>query len=131
MGRGKPFPKGVSGNPKGRPVGAADRIRRSAIRAAYEDLFRHCDGEAQMLRALEAGIRAGGKLALGYLELGARLLDGAGRPQRTQIIFNSPLNPQSLRVSLGDGDRPGTAPGEPEVRAVGADPRRMSDAGDA
>jgi hypothetical protein len=37
--RGKPFPKGVSGNPKGRPIGSRQRLSEAFISALADDFI--------------------------------------------------------------------------------------------
>ena len=65
----------IKGNTFGRPLGAKDRRpRRGTIKAVYEDLIESRDGHQLMLERVEAGIKDP-KRALGYLELGAKVLD--------------------------------------------------------
>ena len=65
----------TKGNTFGRPKGAKDRRPRiGTIKAVYEDLIETRDGHQLMLERVEAGIRDP-KRALGYLDLGARVLD--------------------------------------------------------
>lgn len=93
------FKAGQSGNRRGRPKGAKDKIPRGSIKRVYERFLEECDGEEAMLRALIDGI-GDRKRALGFLELGARVLDrvqdqSAGRP--VTIIFRSSVQFEKLR----------------------------------
>jgi hypothetical protein len=93
----------VSGNPKGRPLGAKDKIPRGSVRAAYLDLIENRGGHDLMVNAAEAALKAKGKLALGYMELAARVLDradsggavaiGAG-PDKLRIVVKWPEDRQ-------------------------------------
>ncbi|MDP2296699.1 MAG: DUF5681 domain-containing protein [Pseudolabrys sp.] len=53
--RGKPFPKGVSGNPEGRPIGS-----RNKVTLAVESLL---DGEAEVLTRKAIELAKGGDIA--------------------------------------------------------------------
>src|SRR6266508_2689208 len=70
------FAKGNRLGP-GRPKGSKDtRPRRSSIKATYDELFDTRGGHRLMLDALEAGLKDKTR-ALGYLKLGAKVLDRA------------------------------------------------------
>src|SRR5215831_10926962 len=88
----------------GRTVGAKDKFfsRRSigSLRRAYEEFIEQRDGHRKMVDALEAGIK-NPKTALGFMELGAKVLDkteeGAGRVVHFHIHTN--VDPFKLRAA--------------------------------
>jgi hypothetical protein len=91
------YRKGESGNRAGRPRGARDKVPRSAVRAAFQDFIERANGEGAMRKAIEAGVKGGGRLALGYCELAAKILDRTKQPENTRIVFECPLDPRRLQ----------------------------------
>jgi hypothetical protein len=96
----KLFKKGESGNPKGRPVGAKDKIPRGTVTAVYQDLLEAYNGHTlmrnQALKALRA--RKATPLALGHMELAAKVLDKVGEQAPTvTIILKSNVDPAALK----------------------------------
>jgi hypothetical protein len=88
MPRGKPFPKGVSGNPKGRPKGLKDR------RHALRDMIR--EAAPEMVAALVRKARAGDVSAASLL------LARAVPPLRA---VDEPLHGITLPDGIGDQAR--------------------------
>src|SRR5499427_1041792 len=70
----------------GRTVGAKDKFfsRRGvgSLRRAYQEFIEQRDGHRKMVDALEAGIK-NPKTALGFMELGAKVLDKSTSPSST------------------------------------------------
>ena len=102
MGR---FRAGESGNPKGRPKGSKDKLPRGSVRAAFEELIAAHGGHDSMVNAILGGLMKGGSAALGFMELGAKVLDRTNRhgkafPQAVQINFNSPLKRAKFRAVM-------------------------------
>lgn len=104
---------GQSGNPKGRPKGAKDKgPRRGSIRAAFLDFLQHRGGMERMADAIETAIKAKGRLSLGYMRLGAQVLDRIDQERKllgtgTTIVFGSSVDPMVLRMGMprtGVGD---------------------------
>lgn len=104
---------GQSGNPAGRPRGAKDKLPRGSVRLAFLDFLQHCDGRKKMRDAIEAAIMDQGKLGLGYMRLGAQVIDRIDHERKllgqgALVLFNSPINPLTLRMGLpgpeADGD---------------------------
>ena len=54
--RGKPFPKGVSGNPKGRPKGSRNKLRESFLSAIAEDWEQHAKQVLEQVRTEQPGV---------------------------------------------------------------------------
>src|SRR5262249_49892030 len=88
----------------GRTVGAKDKFfsRRGvgSLRRAYQEFIEQRDGHRKMVDALEAGIK-NPKTALGFMELGAKVLDKteeiAGRVVHFHIHTN--VDPFKLRAA--------------------------------
>ena len=73
----------------GRPKGQKDtRPRRGSIKAVYLELIEAGQGHEKMLKAVNAGIQADPKTALGYLELGAKVLDKTEEVQGKFVHFH-------------------------------------------
>jgi len=85
------FLPGVSGNPIGRPPGVKDKLPRGSVAAVFRDFISTKGGHDKMLEAVDAGVK-NHRRALGYLELGARVLDRVdaeiGRPVTIYLVTN-------------------------------------------
>ena len=112
----------------GRTVGAKDKFfsRRGvgSLRRAYQEFIEQRDGHRKMVDALEAGIK-NPKTALGFMELGAKVLDKteeiAGRVVHFHIHTN--VDPFKLRAA----GAPHGLVGRPAPQAGSRQPgRRMS-----
>lgn len=107
----------VKGDPRaGRPKGAKDkRPRAGSIRAVYQDFIENRDGHDKMVNALDDGIQSS-KRALGYMELGARVLDRVddknGNRGAVTINFISNIRPARLRAAAVRARRPALRPAE-------------------
>jgi hypothetical protein len=85
------FAKGNGLGP-GRPKGSKDtKPRIGSIRAVYDELIETRGGHKLMLDAVEAGLKDK-KRALGYLELGAKVLDRAEEEAGKQVHFHLHTN---------------------------------------
>ena len=96
----KLWEKGKSANPAGRPVGAKDKIPRGTLKAVYQDLLEAYNGHQLMLnQALKAlKNRKATTLALGHMELGAKVLDRVGDVSPTvNITLTSNVDPAALK----------------------------------
>jgi len=107
---GRPFAKGKSGNPRGRPPGIKEPVPRNTVLAAWNAVV----GRDRKLveKVISAGLRLPPSKALPFVELGARLnkelgagIDSGGAP--VIINWNSNVDPMKLRRGAG-------ATGEPE-----------------
>lgn len=112
----------VKGDPRaGRPKGSKDtRPRVGSIRAVYQDFIGARGGHDKMLEAVDEGVQ-NPKRALGYLELGARVLDRVddrknGGGPTVNIIFKSSIDPSKLRAAASRA-----LPALPSTSAQGAD----------
>jgi hypothetical protein len=76
----------------GRPKGSKDtRPRIGSIKAVYDELIETRGGHKLMLEAVEAGLKDK-KRALGYLELGAKVLDKSEEVQGKFVHFHLHTN---------------------------------------
>jgi len=76
----------------GRPKGSKDtRPRIGSIKAVYDELIETRGGHKLMLDAVEAGLKDK-KRALGYLELGAKVLDKSEAVQGKFVHFHLHTN---------------------------------------
>lgn len=104
------FQPGGPGGP-GRPRGAKNKL--PTIRRVYETVIAERDGHQKMVDAVDEGLQSS-KRALGYLELGARVLDrvdtkgGNGVP--VTILFVSNIRPERLRAAAGRARQPALRP---------------------
>lgn len=86
---GRRFPKGVSGNPRGRPKGAKDKRPRASMRAIITALVEAYRGDEQMTEALhriladylEKPTAHRGRLVLALGELWAKVVDRVDEKQ--------------------------------------------------
>lgn len=101
----------------GRPKGSKDKGPRvGSIRAVYQDFIAVRDGHDKMLDAVDDGI-TNPKRALGYLELGARVLDRVdeqktGNGVAVTINFISNIRPERLRAAAGRARQPALRPAD-------------------
>lgn len=105
------FQKGGKPGP-GRPKGSKDRVPRGALRRAYKEFMECRGGFEMMVEAIQRGIRDP-KRALGFLELGAKVLDRPGQEEgasepRAQIVFKR--LPAAAGRAMPATRRPLTAP---------------------
>jgi len=99
------FKPGQSGNKIGRPVGAKDKVPRGSIRLAFLDFMKHCGGRVKMMNAIDRAITKQDKLGLGYMRLGAQVIDRIDHERKllgqgATVIFHSPIDPLTLRMGL-------------------------------
>lgn len=97
------FVKGQSGNPKGRPKGLKDLLPRGTIKNVYQELIERYNGHDLMVDAVRDALKKKGRLALNYIEVGARVLDRIedDTGSKVQIIFAAPLDKGKLQVTKG------------------------------
>lgn len=103
MGRrtGTSWVKGQSGNPKGKPKGAKDKVPRGSVKQAFEEFINVRGGQRAMVDAISAGMRDK-RRALGFLELAAKVFREVGPGSEAEsrpitIVFESPLRPERLK----------------------------------
>ncbi|MBI3988856.1 MAG: hypothetical protein HY347_04485 [candidate division NC10 bacterium] len=92
------WPKGVSGNPQGRPKGAKDHVPRSvkaSIKAVFEELGQ-TDYETWK-EAIRRTLAKGGRDAFPYFQLAAYYLDG--KPVETVKV----QTPQPIVIKFSSG----------------------------
>jgi len=89
--RGRILP-GHQATKVGRTKGAKDKLPRGSVKAVLQQLIAEGDGHEKMLKAIDAGIQADPKTALGYLDLAARVLDRPDDTQGRVVIFNLHTN---------------------------------------
>jgi hypothetical protein len=86
------FAKGNGLGP-GRPKGSKDtKPRIGSIKAVYNHLIDHGHGLDLMETALEKGLTDGGRVGLGYMELGAKLFDKVEEEQGKIVHFHLHTN---------------------------------------
>jgi hypothetical protein len=110
MVRGRPFPKGVSGNPGGRP-------RRQTFTAALREKLAEVgeDGQSMAARLADAAIRAGLEGDIGALRFIAERADGpASAPPAEPEDDEAEPARKSIACAVDDCDAVGLV--EPRVR---------------
>ena len=97
---GRPFTKGKSGNPRGRPPGIKEPVPRNTVLAAWNAVV----GRDRKLveKVISAGLRLPASKALPFVELGARLNKELGAGIDSGMLpviinFHSNVDPMKLR----------------------------------
>ena len=89
--RGRILP-GHQATKVGRTKGAQDKLPRGSIKAVFQQLIAEGGGHEKMLKAIDAGIQADPKTALGYLDLAAKVLDKTEEVQGKFVHFHLHTN---------------------------------------
>jgi hypothetical protein len=95
---GKPFPKGISGNPRGRPPGTKDSVPRT-IRASVKEVLEEVavKNRVEIYNAIVKGINSKPPHSLRYVEVIAHYIDG--KPADTVELKDQTILPP-LQVFL-------------------------------